>query len=205
MILSAFHTAISREVNKKTRFDDLIPDYVRRAARFIERQHSLKYMERFVTFTVDAAATEPRAVAFPNSRVKAINFLRYADSDSKYYYVGQVDPTTVAAAESGNPTGYWMDGLDYLWFDNVVKANLAMEFSFIEYTLWPTDTAQEPWLLAHAEDLMIAQTMLMMAPVAREPGWKELYSDMKAEGLQSLFVADEEMKASSRDESMIYE
>lgn len=205
MILSAFHTAISRECNKGARLDDVIPDYTRRAARFIERQHSLKYMERFVTFTVLAAAAEPRAVAFPNTRVKAINFLRYLNSDSEFNYLGQVDPQTVVANESAVPTGYWMDGLDYLWFDNTPQENIAMEFSFIEYTAWPTDTTKEPWLLANAEEVMIAQTMMLMSGVAREPGWMELYKEMKAEGLQTLFVADEEMKASSRSESMIYE
>lgn len=205
MILSAFHSMVSTECNKGTRLDAFIPTRTMMAARVIERAQSLKYMERFVTFTTDYTAMEPRAVAFPNSRVKAINFLRWMNTDGEYAYLTQVDPQTVVARESGYPTGYWMDGLDYLWFDNTPGVNIDFEFSFWQYTDWPTDTAQEPWLAANAVDLLLAETMFLLAPKAREPAWLQLYQPMKDEGLRTLITADEELKASSRDESMIYD
>lgn len=203
MDLADFHTLVSSEINKGTLFDDVIPDYTRRSARWLERNYDFKHMERFVSFTVDSSATEPRAVSLPE-RCKSIEWLRIVNSDGSYTYLTQVDGSDVTGDDETTPTGYWLDGVEYFWFDNTPQEDLNMEMCYLQFTDWPTDTSQTPWFVANAEDVLLGQTIIMMAPRMREPKLKAIYQEMRDEGLRTITLSDEGMRASNRSESMVY-
>lgn len=205
MILGTFHTEVSNEVNRGTSYDSFIPLRAETAARRIERNYTLKHMERFVTFTQAATLECPRAIPFPNTRIKSIKFLRYLNGDSEFQHLKQVDPAQILSHAEGEPTAFWLDGKDYIWLDCDFDEDIDFEFSFIEYSAWDrTNDNYENWLIDHAFDLLLAQTMMLMAPICREDAWLGTYGDMKREAERTLFIADQELRESVTDDSMIY-
>jgi hypothetical protein len=202
VLLGDFHTLVVDEMNKGSVHTSRVPQRTLMAAQVIERNRTFKHMERFVEFTQPAAQ---RAFPFPSTRVKKFEFLRFAGTDGDFNYLVHVDPSQIENNLTGSPVGFWMDGKDYIWFDVEPDEAIDFEMSFVEYSNWLlSDNNYTNWLLDNGTDLLLAQTMIYMAPIAREPGWIELYKDMRERGERTLYLADEELRQSMRDEIMIY-
>lgn len=201
MNLGDFHSVISNEANKGSSFSDVIPAKVRQAARWVERNATLKYMERFVE-----ASLSDRCWNFPTTRIKSIIFVRHLLENGKYKQIIQVDPQQVVSIDEGIPDGFWIDGDDHFWFDAFPsEGNLELELLLVEYSDWPTDLTKTHWLIDNAEDLLIAQTMILLAPTAREPEWIGMYTKSRDEALRTLLLADEELRQSARSERMVFD
>lgn len=205
MNLGEFHDLIAVEAGKGSTLDTIIPAKVRQAARWLEQNYNLKYMDRYVGFTFDLGVTNPRAIEFPSHRVKRFNFFRIVQDTGEYQYLQPVDPQDVTATEDGEPSGYWLDGRDYLWLDNTPVEALVAELSYIEYTDWDSLVDEdEPWLLTHAEQAMIGQTIMLLTPTMRQPGLFQTYKLMRDEGLKALVDADNELLLGAAGASMNY-
>jgi hypothetical protein len=72
--------------------------------------------------------------------------------------------------------------------------NFDLELKYVEYSEWPTTSIATPWLLQHAEDVMISLTMMLLAPLARETSWMQLYKPMFDLGIKTLVDADVEAR-----------
>lgn len=202
--LSEFHTMVGDEINKGTRYDSVISRFVRRAGRFIERNYNFLYMERFAELDLDLSAANPRFIAFPSLLTKKINFVRYptviGGSDNQgYIYLQKVDPIDVTAIEpESNPRGYWQTGdetgSNFLVLDQIGTDELTFEVHYIDFSIWPTASTATHWLIDNAEDVLLAQTMRMMAPYANEPDWILAYKSMWEEGIRTLTMVDEEAR-----------
>lgn len=203
MDLTAFRSMVSTEVNKGTTYDASIPQRVIMAGQQIERNYSLRYMERYVSFTVVPGANAD-CLPYP-ARLKSIKFIRYLDGDGEYVYVKQIEPTQQQTKPTEPPTGYWMDGQDFIWFNSEVAEDLDVEMSYIEYSAWNTMAGTDQhWLIDNASDLLLAQVMILMSPLCREPEWKTDYEDMRTRGERTMFLADMEARNANRDDIMIY-
>lgn len=206
MNLGDFHTMVRNECNKGTKPNTRIVSATRQAARWMERNYTLRYMRRFVSFTLDVDNVYPRAVAQP-ARIKSIQMLRYSlpdGDDTKFYKLFKIDPRDVTAVKDDYPTSYWLDGDEWIWFDNQPDDDLPLEMIFSQYTNWPTSDSEEPWLLANAEDAMLAKTMQLMAPYLRENSFLQTYKPMLDEGIRTLLLADEEFDWENTDNFMGY-
>lgn len=202
MNLTEFTELVKDEANKGTRLDTIIPLRIQLAVQRLERRYTLKYLERFVILSLDPDASEPRAVAFPANGMKGTNFMRYSCARTgRYEYLHQVDAGDVIGDDRCNPTGYWFDGVKYIWFDNSVQEALDLEFSFNEYSAWPPADGTH-WLLSNAADCLLAETMILLATRARAPEWKQLYGDMLSTAQVDLFRADNELRNSDTDTVM---
>lgn len=202
MNLTDFTAMVKDEANKGTRLDAIIPLRIQMAVQRLERRYTMKYMERFVIISLDPGAAEPRAVAFPANGMKGVNFMRYSCvRTGQYRYLHQCDSQDVLSDDQCNPTGYWFDGTQYIWFDNTVQEALELEFSFNEMSAWPP-TNDEHWLLTNAADCLLAETMMLLATRARAPEWKQLYGDMLNSAQSDLFRADNELRNSDMDTVM---
>lgn len=196
--LAEFALKISAQVNKGTTLDSLIPDAIRQAGREVESNYSLKYMETLTSSTISAGVSFLTAPEF----MKSIIFIRYTNSDGEYCYLPQVDPMQLSSLDSGNPTGFWLEGRTKIQFDAAPTEDLDVEIFYNKNSDWTAGTIF--WLLDNAELLMISTTMILLAPAAREPDWKVLYEDNRKRGERTLFLADHELRQGARDEVMIY-
>ncbi len=202
MNIQDFHTLVRDTAKRQSSLDTVIPHAVRQAARHIERNFTLQYMRRYQQFTLKE--TEQN-IAFPSTRFKQISFMRYFDDGADPVYMKLKDPQELGRIETAGPTNFWLDGFRFIWFDNIADKDYLIQFGWIEYTNWPTGSGDEPWLLAHAEDVMLAATMIRLAPQMRDPDVQKMYSGIFDLGMKSLIDAELEFNASpSRQESMNY-
>jgi len=203
--LSDFYALISAEVNKGTRFDATIPQKVKQAVQFFERNYSFAYMEASLEYTISATANPARRADLP-SRFKLPIWHRYKKDDGSLIYLSQVSGEDVSKHEDKAPTGYWIEGRSYIWFDNQTDEDLSAEFyhyAFSDYTSWSPAT-ENLWLIDNAEALVIAQTMVYLAPTARESGWIEAYGGMVQTELNTTIRLDEDLRSADADLFMNY-
>ena len=210
MTLAEFHTQISEEINQGTRLDYLIPNYVRRAARLIEQDYTALYMERFAQMALDVSVDNPRFLSWPEENglpnIKALDFIRYTTATNStdsldYVYLVMVEPTQIKSIETNVPQGYWLtgspDGSGYIVLDQVPDENMTLEAKWKAYTQWPTsDYSSTPYLVRNSEMLLLAQTMLLMAPIAEEPDWLTRYAEIWKMSKNSHINADVELRNS---------
>lgn len=204
MTLSQFVDFIKTEANKGTALaSGAILPRARLAAQKIERNESYFFMQQLATFYL---ATGVSYATLP-LRTKRIEWLKFTATTGVFKYLHQVDGQQVQSLSTGYPTGYWQSSASRIQFDNTNLTNkLKLNMLFYRKSAWSTSlaTTYTNWLLDNALDLMTAETMMMLAPYAREPKWKQLYKEMLDEGYKTLFIENEAFKQGNRDEVMIY-
>ena len=198
--LAVFHTLVSAEVNRGTDHDTAIISYTRRAARWIERNYSFSYMDNFAT----GSLATTRTLSLP-ARLKKIDMFRIVDSDNEYSNLELIDPYQLDSTESGEPTAYWYNADTTIYLDKTPEETYSYEMQRVQYTSWPTDTSQSPWLCENAEDALLAQTIVMMKALLKlDDKLVRDWEKLRDEGLRTLFLADQEMRQANRIEFIRY-
>ncbi len=201
MSLGTFKTLVSGEVNKGVLHDTAIAARIRMAARWFERNYSMRYMHRWVEFTIDSTVVEPRLIV-PPPRVKSYEFFRIVAADGTLHYLNKIAAADVLNLPTQEPSRFWLDGDQNLVLDSDPKENYAAEIGYFQYTDWDSlDDNQNPWLVENAEDAMLAQTMIYMAAFLREDNeFLARYQLMRNESLNTIITADEEFLHGASEE-----
>lgn len=206
--LGEVHDTVSRWLRRGNVFDVDVPGAVRMAARSIERNYTLKYMEQYVSFVIPSVAIEPRAINFPDTKVKRIRSIKIIGADGEARDLTSMDPLDFKFAPLGEPRRYWLDGMDYIWFDHVPDVDYPAEMVYDRYTTWPVGANIEDvvnWLTENADDMLVAHALNHLKIVARLPPdiREEITSFiLRAEG--ELIRADEELRFANTSEVMAY-
>lgn len=209
MELGDFHDYVKDIANVGDTLDAFLAAATRQAALQLERTHTFKYMESFEAGGGGAGApttlvTGASTLTLP-TRTKALHFIRIALSDGTYQYLEQADPRNFETPEEATPTHFYWSGERVLRLNNTADQNYSMEYHRISYTTWPTELTEEPWLLVTGEDLMLYQTMIQLAPAARDPELNsQLVKHYRDEALRTVLVADEEARRSAENPEMLY-
>lgn len=202
MLLGEFHTLVRTTAKRLNSLDDLIPIATRQAARYIERNYTLQYMNRFVTFPL---AADTDCIPFPSSRLKKFNFVRITQDDGCYDYLTMKDPQEISRLGECQPKHFWLDAYDHMFFDSAADVDYSVGMSFVEFSLWPTDDLATHWLLDHADDVLLARTIIGMAPQMRDPEMITNYGKLLDLGLKSLQDSELELHdGPTRMEKMNY-
>lgn len=203
--LSTFITSISSEINKGTTFDSSIAKRVQMAGRRLEQNYKWKYMETLTTATI---AANTSYIAQP-SLLRSVEWFRFTDTDGNYSFLPQVDAEQVLSLDTATPNGFWLatekfvtSNIGRIYFDVLSTADIALDVMYSLYSDWVNSS--DFWLLQNCESLLLAETMIMMAPLCREPKWPEFYKQMRDEGERVALLADQELRHSARDMTMIY-
>jgi len=204
MLISAFHTLVADEIKKATALAPLIITKTRQAVAEVQRRHNFIMLERFVTMTIDHTVTTPRAVSQPPG-FKRMKFWRIAETDGSFTYVRKVDPEQVTEVASGNPTGYWLDGGDYFWFDNTPAANIAMEMSYTQNTDMTVATSTDVPFLDKYEALMLAETIVMLGPQVRDDRMVARYTKARDVLMLDAIREDTDRREAWDDAVMMYD
>ena len=207
--LTTFHALVSTEINRGTKFDSEIGNFVRNAAKFVESNHTLEYMKKFDA-TVDIAEdvrTVPISTLTSNE-IKKILFWRIVNSDATFSYIEKIEAEDLMTRADGKPSNFWIDGkTNFILGSTPDQAYADTEFGWVEYTAWPTATAlgDEPWLVTNAESLMKAQTMLEMKTRLRLSATRKAeYKEARDEALKVLLDAQKELDEGAAVEQMAF-
>lgn len=203
MILSTLHSRMSRAIGRGTAYDADIPDYVKEAALFIERNYTFQYMNRYSTFTLDADAAQPRLITLP-TRIKRDNLIRLVLADGSYQKLVKIDPQQQTSLPTEPPTGYYLDGDTRIWLAQIPDQDYACEIFWTAFTTWPTDYSNEPWLAAYAPDVLMAQAMTDMAPHLKDPELTAMWGGKLTMHMKSLLDADLELQEGNKSAVMNY-
>ncbi len=193
MSLGTFKTLVSDEVNKGSLHDAAIASRIKMAAKWFERNLPMKYMHRWVSFTIDPLAAEPRLI-IPPPRVRNYEFVRIVKSDGTFGYLNKIEAMDVGRVEEGTPKQFWLDGRENLVLDTTPVESLSAEMGYFQYSDWNgLGDTQDHWLLSDAEDAMLAQTMLLMAAFLREGlEFVQRYKLMRDEAIVTITSAEED-------------
>lgn len=203
--LAEFIENVKLEFNEAAALDSYLPKVIRRAAEAIESNWSLAYMEEFSTLPITAGTTPPRF----DLGVGLIEILdwQYIGSDTdeeQVVHLIRVDSADIASIDSGKARHFWLDGGRYVNLDAIASVNYDTALLVVRRTPWPTDTAQAPWLVVNAEDLLLAETMFRLSLPARDPKLMEMYSALKDQAVKLMLIADTKLRESMRDSRMVY-
>ena len=186
MTLAEFHDRVKREINRGSAYDARIPQWVKNAARWLERNHSFGYMYHTEIFQLDEGKSEIALPGLTKSVVRA----EFMASD--------------VAGESP-PQEYWFrPNSTSLLFNGVAAQNYAIVVGSYRYTDWPTDLTQTPTLLTIADDVLLWQTMVIASAFLRDPQLTQLYTNLRMEGLKTLLDAEYEGANVGHSEVMGY-
>ena len=193
--LSDVMAHVKLEANKGSSLDAVLPTMVHRAIMEIERNYSLRYMKRYVRFTIFAGSEEPG----PYTQVqncKSVIFVRVRNprtTSGGYTYsdLDKVDPQDVYAVTTGPLSGYWLDGNQWMWFDAIPGEDVTAEVYYNMYSGRMEQTTAY-WLFDYALDAVIAQSMMQLAPYIRSQQIGQMYNGMYQQAIRSLLLADEE-------------
>ena len=206
MNLTDFTALVKTTAKRGSTLDSVIPVFIRSSVKWLERNYTLQYMRKYASFTLDPESANPRAISFPNDRVKELDFIRFLGANGSYSYPRKVDPQELSGSISGMPEAYWLDGVDFIWWDNTPVEETEGEIKYTQYTDWAAvGGSDEPWILKHADDLILAQTMLLIAPYIRDPALAAQFKPLRDEAIRTLVLADEAFQQGpSRVERMSY-
>lgn len=204
MNLAEFYDDIRAHANRGDKIDPVLHGAVRSAVLWMERNYTLPYMTRYLTFVL---GKDKQATVIP-CRMKSFQFARVVRG-TKLYRIEKVDPATIREIPTDAPKRLWFDGVDYVWFDAIAPEDLTINLSVSAYTDWPTSGSPDEdefthWLMDNATDFMLAQTMFNLAPFVREADWFALYGRMREEALKTLILANVEQEVRGSSEKMEY-
>lgn len=195
MTLDEMVTQVRYMVNRGNTLDAQLLPAIRKAVRWTERNHSLSYMHRLVTFRVVFQDGEVRFLPMPPG-CKSFEFIRFRLADGTYWHLRKYHPQEIGYdTHRVLPDGFWTDGNKRIVLESVPEGFLDGQMGYWRYTdldaLQPTDTH---WLFDHADDVIEARSMLNLLPVMGANEMRPAYEANLNEALRTLVGADEVFK-----------
>ena len=206
LLLATFEANLATVVNESTTdIPGLITTKVRQAVQFLERNFTLKYMEEAEVHTL---ASANRRSTFITDRMKELKFIEVHDPDTgkivsliKQFSLTEltVKDLTGGLDEKGPPTQADLAGITPHPLggdDRVINIDLYplaekdydLTLKFFAFSVWPPPNNFH-WLLDYAEDLLEAQTILMLGPALRDQELLALAKLTRGEALRTLHIS----------------
>src|SRR5215207_5597750 len=209
MNLGEFKTILRDAIKRGDTYDDKLGGFARRAARFIEQNHTLQYMRR--RFTLESVAGDTTIDLPPNVPVKTIEYLRFDGSDGTRYECTKgdlADPDIewrIRDRYSSWPTAdtmpghFYMDGMVALVFNVPFPEALTGQGMMAKYSDFPLNDDQTHWLLINAEGLMLRQALLEFMSDTRDDRGFQAVLLKREEDIRALANADFEARFTGQD------
>lgn len=204
MTLGEFKSLLRDAIKRGNSFDSQLNGFARRAARWVEQNHTLHYMRR--RFTLLSVAGENTIVMPTNVPVKSIEYLRFDATDGTRYEMTKGDlsdpstswvtPDRYAAWPQYTtvPTHFYLDGNYALIFNHAFPEALTGQGIMARFSDFPTAENQTHWLLQYAEGLMLRQSMLEFMTDVRDDRGFQATMMKRQEDIQALMNADHEAR-----------
>lgn len=207
MTLGELHKEISAELKRGTSLDSVIPSKVREAVQFLERNHPMKYMERFVDIQL---AKGERMFDLPFI-IRNFRFLRMVPVDgvqlAGYGYLKQMNTRDELFENSlsGLPTGFSQIGNKAIRLNTEVGAPLKLEGLAYIFSDWQTSQPTfRHFLLDVASDLLKGQALMHMAIHLKDQRMIAAYRVVRDEALKTFYSMDNDMAEGEANGQMEY-
>lgn len=185
---------------------------LREAARFIEQNYSMKYMEQWSRFRLKATATYPTVFEFPN-RVKQIRTVRAiipteTNDRFEFHNLTRLDLRDASHAETAAPNAYWLVGVDRLYFNYTTPVDLDMEVLWYYYTQYPRTVTEERdrqfrnYLTSEGASALLYRAAAMLLAEFRNFDLKAQYDALFDQHLTVLISAESELEHADREYRM---
>lgn len=201
MTLEDFHTTVDTLSSEAGAVDVQIPIVVRMAARKLERAFNFRYMRAESQVTYAAAATPTqidlglRIKSLISCETRAVGgwegVSKVAVVDSPH-----VDLTSQALEDK---FVLYQKSERYVIPLQATESAMDLHFLFYRFSDWPTAAPYNTfnsYLIDYAEDLLLAESMLMLAPVLKEPALQQFYVGLRQESVRTLgtngFIVNQE-------------
>lgn len=219
MNLEQFHQMVADEIKRGTTLTAEIQRAARQAALWIERNHQFLYMEQYDTFTISEDNTEidfsPGGdVLESTERLRALKFIRHTDATvladlavDEDAHLRQVDALDFQGTVEARPKEFYLSGRTTLKLVQTADQDYTMESGCTVYSNWPTGSFSSfsPTLLDLYEDIMLAQTIVQLAPTTRMTDKQvQKWAVIRDQALHTAMDEDEELRQSMRSEIMSY-
>jgi hypothetical protein len=193
MSIATFEARVSRAIKRGKVYDNDIPAYAKDAVKTLEKGHNWKHM-----WTEEDVALATGVNYREIDLLKSCQWIKLKTDDGVYHPVKKVSPIQLWALEEGSPGGYWMSDLTTVQFDRTPNSDLTLRYGYYLYSEYDDDL---PWLNLD-EGLLMAQTMLEMAPLLKNPAFVSMYSPIVAAKLELLVTAEVEAEYGGQDQRM---
>jgi hypothetical protein len=189
--LADFYDRVSNAIRRGSIYNSVIANYTYEAMEELEQRHSFRHMWEVQDKTV---TTGNRDMTFTD-RIKSIRFIRRANDDGSLSYVSKVEPEDVSGVETGFPDGYFFKSTTEIRFDNEMDQDYTFEVGWYKFTTPADDMV---WL-THMRGLLLAATIVEMAPLLRDPDLVQLYGAQQAKKLAAVLEFDAELQYDGAD------
>lgn len=176
------------------------------AVRFIEQNYDLPYMRREVTESCTSAFVLTGVNA---ATLKTVQELRWFDGDGVKNRIHQIDPDQlVSRTLDDGARGYEFftarDGggnvtttlqFDAAFTEATDVTLLGYFYSVVDLT---APSEQDNWLINNAHELVLARTMIGLAPIMRDPIVLQMYQQSWQENVGVLIGAASSLEQGSR-------
>jgi hypothetical protein len=190
MTLADFHATVDALLGEKGALDAEIPIAVRLAARKLERGFNFRYMREEVT--KDYPASNPPTTVDLGARVKSV-ISGEVREDGGWEGIQEIvlleSPHVLLDSQA-------LEDKFPIWVKNeklllpLLATTVAYDLHFLIYRRsdWPLSSygAFSHYLVDDAEDLLLAETMLNLAPVGRDADLVQYYQNLRNESVRTL-------------------
>ncbi len=205
--LGEFHTLVGQVFNLDDRMDAFIPAATRQAARWIERNQTIRYMKRTELYNKTGGTDNVLSIGAAGN-VKGLDAVAIYEENNYDNLIAELDHEDLIntqTADEGVPSAFDYrtiilasdtdpadDAEPEIILDIVPAINYSFAVNTVRYSTWPTSLTVTHWLLENAEDILLARTCIQLGPIAREPEITQFYSPLLNDGLQTLLSAEQE-------------
>ena len=199
--LSEFHSLVSDGLGRGTSVDTLIPERVRMAAAWIEKNYTFQYMKTWRTLSVSTTAQYPYIISLADIAVKRVTLLRRREADLEGTGFIFSDPLKKLAPDDRSTRGegivesYWINGRNSIVLNAIPTEDLTLEAHLVEYTKWGSGDNWTHWLLDNCTQLLLCRTMMILGSTRlRDPKLWEVYKAEFDLEIQAMNVSEEDIQ-----------
>lgn len=187
-----------------TTLDPLLTTFIRQGVKWIERNYTFLYMEKFGELTIKSNTSFPRLIDLESDRVKDISMFRITLDSGLFHYLKKIEVNKMTKVQTSIPYGYWVQGVSFMVLDNIPDQDYSAELTLVEYTPWSDSDNYTNWLLNNADDVVYKAAMVEISLYLRDYKSVQFWQDQRDRGIKTMIIADEETRGANTDEYMEY-
>lgn len=200
--IGEFKTLLRRAHKRGSALDVELDGAMRRAANWVEANHTLQYMRRRFTLDVEKDSDEAE---LPSISVKAVLSLRYLTVRDDFGRPISVRKVTLEEMDFDDvvvPNQFYLDGVTNLVFNGAFGENYQMAGMLARYSDWPKADTDTHWLILRAESLMLSLSMMELGLISRDERSYSMFQSNLSSQITVLQNADYEAVYAGQDISL---